>query len=1374
MVRAFMATLLVLLMVAGSAGLGVAALAAGSQQVSYSSVAPSGNSQLGAENWKSKVDPSLLNPEIYVKSGHLPVGVKLSTVLEQVKSEFAKRLDTWKEGKVRVIVYFTGGDEAVRAIKQVATVASGARLQGASSGYLIVWASMDEVEQLAKLPYVVSIVPDMPHQVPEPRSDALYEQAGGNLTADIYGATDIMGAQYAWSLGYKGDGVKVAVVDTGVDMGESDLGEDALARDAYGAPLLFDADEMGLVLTLNSATYVGNGSVLIDPHPFIAPNLTGIVFYDGYDGGLYITNYTLMFVYDRSTGNYSYLAVPVAGSLYGVPPEIGNNTVAHFGLASQNIWVGNFFVWYLAPVLSVDLDGDGSFDGAYADLSTMYYLFMYSLYSLGYAPEPDPAFFDLSFADEQLLNFNNPIAARDFTGDGVNDFSLGAIAGAFNDVNAVFGDNTTFDWWADFETLGYILPGYDSYYGLFLDFEFDFESHGTFCAHVIASRGVVPRPLGYGDIYYNLTGVAPGAKVGGATALWNGNVIIAELYFSGFTLVDPQNFTWAYTGWTQADVISNSWGSSYLIINGYASDADPVSLWEDFLTLATGTVIVHAAGNGGPGYGTVTMAGTATSVITAGASTEFLYRPVYGYLPGAYYQVVSWSDRGPTQFAYPKPDVVNVGSFAWAVGRVIDGLGDGVWAFDLFGGTSEATPMTAGAVAILIQALKDNGYNVTPQLVKTLLKSSARHLGYDAFVEGTGHVDLRDAIDRITSGGFIAYSSAPSEVGKYFDDTMAAMLGLPKSTVDALLAQDEDTALYFDVVKPGTSASRTLDIEPVGPAGAPALEAKALYLERTASIPVSKAVDLAHAVLLLRTSSGYQLLPVPNGYVVVLGDYIFMRLDKIPAGSRLLIPMNEALLSSADFAQIDAYYPYKLYDPYGRNGTYNFYFIMGVETSYWIDYNNDGLLLPQETARIQYDIRYGNAFHVPIGKPAQAFQLAKKEALEYLQDYYGINASNSMMSPVLDIRIFYNLHTSSQSPVIMPLKVRINLYNWTGWDWVTPQPVPGGFNVTVTVPEGTKPGVYEGFLKVYNETAGLETYVPISVSVPFIVKPGVPAVATGGDDTIYKNYVFTGALDQGWRPETGDWRVYPILVEDYTGQIVALKARVMWSDPSSSFDIAINGPGVNYWGVANWSNATWIDAATVAAKISAVSRYVGASGVYTYFDWPSNRASEIIAPIGNRLFDPDSRVYWLVVHQIFQGRDPDRVLLQVIPLGLNKNTLNVKQGGTNALIATFYSQNLGSAYLLGAPIVIPLTGGSPTDISVTLLPGNLTYTPIKTVMLIAQASPTASGSYLVMVPYYSLYPSVIWGGNVNGTITILYAQPTIFYMSFLVNVTTNS
>jgi subtilisin family serine protease len=75
--------------------------------------------------------------------------------------------------------------------------------------------------------------------------------------------------------------------------------------------------------------------------------------------------------------------------------------------------------------------------------------------------------------------------------------------------------------------------------------------------------------------------------------------------------------------------------------------------------------------------------------------------------------------------------VVNVGAFGFTAAPVVLNC-------TLFGGTSYATPLTAGVAALVLQVL---GRNADPALVKTVLQSSAVPLRYDVASQGFGRVD---------------------------------------------------------------------------------------------------------------------------------------------------------------------------------------------------------------------------------------------------------------------------------------------------------------------------------------------------------------------------------------------------------------------------------------------------------------------------------------------------------------------------------------------------------------------------------------------------------------------------------------------------------
>lgn len=81
---------------------------------------------------------------------------------------------------------------------------------------------------------------------------------------------------------------------------------------------------------------------------------------------------------------------------------------------------------------------------------------------------------------------------------------------------------------------------------------------------------------------------------------------------------------WTYTGDHKADIISNGWGSSAWALYSLMDMAPwyaVLTMLEDALTIPEyldpfypGTIVVHAGGNGGSGYGTFTEPATQHSL----------------------------------------------------------------------------------------------------------------------------------------------------------------------------------------------------------------------------------------------------------------------------------------------------------------------------------------------------------------------------------------------------------------------------------------------------------------------------------------------------------------------------------------------------------------------------------------------------------------------------------------------------------------------------------------------------------------------------------------------------------------------------------------
>ena len=144
----------------------------------------------------------------------------------------------------------------------------------------------------------------------------------------------------------------------------------------------------------------------------------------------------------------------------------------------------------------------------------------------------------------------------------------------------------------------------------------------------------------------------------------------------------------------------------------------------------TGVVMCVAAGNEGPGAGTVGSPGCARQVITVGASDDAD-------------AVAGFSSRGPTLDGRQKPDICLPGSgivSARAKGTVMGTPVDE--RYTRASGTSMATPHATGAVAVMLGATP----KATPDQVKAWLMETARNLGVEGNDQGAGRASLSAAL----------------------------------------------------------------------------------------------------------------------------------------------------------------------------------------------------------------------------------------------------------------------------------------------------------------------------------------------------------------------------------------------------------------------------------------------------------------------------------------------------------------------------------------------------------------------------------------------------------------------------------------------------
>ena len=292
------------------------------------------------------------------------------------------------------------------------------------------------------------------------------------------------------------------------------------------------------------------------------------------------------------------------------------------------------------------------------------------------------------------------------------------------------------------------------------DKAFDDYGHGTHVAGLIGGTGkrsIVKRAMREPNGSFKVRDVAFFAGVAPRARLLSFKVL--DEHGAGYTsqVIAALDYIVENKDRLKIDIVNLSLGHPIL----EPASTDPLVLAVERASRA-GLIVVAAAGNygrnpltGAMGYAGITSPGNAPSAITVGAYDA------HGTVSRFDDTIPDYSSRGPSWYdGYAKPDVVAPGSALVSVaapgstlfrqypGRQVHDR-DGTAAYFRLSGTSMATAVTSGTIALMLEAARDaHRADPTPNTIKAILQYSALPMsGYDRLAQGSGSLNAIGAIE---------------------------------------------------------------------------------------------------------------------------------------------------------------------------------------------------------------------------------------------------------------------------------------------------------------------------------------------------------------------------------------------------------------------------------------------------------------------------------------------------------------------------------------------------------------------------------------------------------------------------------------------------